>query len=108
VRVEIDGVVVAESTRASFLFETGLWRRTYFPIEDVRVELLEPTASSSMCPYKGTARYWSARVNGVVHDDVAWTYDSPLRESAPIAELVAFYDERTDVYVDGVKQSRDR
>jgi uncharacterized protein (DUF427 family) len=104
VRVEIEGTVVAESTRASFLFETGLGRRTYIPIDDVHMALFEPTESSSMCPYKGTARYWSVKINDVVHEDVAWAYDAPLRESAPIAGLVAFYDERVEVFVDGVKQ----
>ena len=54
-----------------------------------------------MCPYKGTARYWSVRAGDAVHADLAWSYDAPFRESAPIAGLVAFYDEKVDVYVDG-------
>jgi uncharacterized protein (DUF427 family) len=108
VRVEVAGVVVAETVRPTFLFETGLPRRTYIPKLDVRMDLLEPTPSSTMCPYKGTARYWSVRAGGEVFADLAWSYDAPFRESAPIAGLVAFYDEKVDVFVDGELQPRPR
>jgi uncharacterized protein (DUF427 family) len=106
VRIEVGGVVVAETTRPTFLFETGLPRRTYIPKLDVRMDLLDPTESSTMCPYKGTARYWSVRAGDDVHIDLAWSYDFPVRESAPIAGLVAFYDEKVDVIVDGRPQPR--
>jgi uncharacterized protein (DUF427 family) len=106
VRIEVDGQVVAETTHPSFLFETGLPRRTYVPKLDVRMELLEPTDSVTMCPYKGTARYWSVRAGGNVHTDLAWSYDAPFRESAPIAGLVAFFDEKVDVFVDDELQPR--
>ena len=106
VRIEVDGVVVAETTHPTFLFETGLPRRTYIPKLDVHMDRLEATDSVTMCPYKGTARYWSVQAGGGLHRDLAWSYDAPFRESAPVAGLVAFYDERVDVYVDGVLQSR--
>ena len=108
VRVEVAGVVVAETIRPTFLFETGLPRRTYIPKLDVRLELLEPTGTVTMCPYKGTARYWSIRAGGDLHADLAWSYDAPVRESAPVAGLVAFYDEKVDVFVDGQLQPRPR
>jgi uncharacterized protein (DUF427 family) len=108
VRIEVAGAVVAETTHAAFLFETGLPRRTYVPKLDVRMDLLDPTESVTMCPYKGTARWWSVRAGGEVHRDLAWSYDAPFRESAPIAGLVAFYDEKVDVYVDGLLQPRPR
>jgi uncharacterized protein (DUF427 family) len=108
VRIEVDGQVVAETTHPTFLFETGLPRRTYIPKLDVRLDLLEPTDSATMCPYKGTARYWSVRAGGKVHADLAWSYDAPFRESAPIAGLVAFFDEKVDVYVDDQLQPRPR
>jgi uncharacterized protein (DUF427 family) len=100
--VRIDGIVVAESNHPSFLYETGLPRRTYFPKLDVRADLLTPTATTTMCPYKGTARYWSVWTPSGVHEDVAWSYPTPLRESALIAGLVAFYDDRVDLTVDGI------
>ena len=70
------------------------------------MDLLDPTPTATMCPYKGTARYWSVRAGGVVHTDLAWSYDAPFRESAPIAGLVAFFDERVDVFVESELQTR--
>jgi uncharacterized protein (DUF427 family) len=102
VRVEIDGVTVADSTNASFLYETGLPTRYYFPKTDVRMDLLTPTDKSTACPYKGTARYWSVTVDGETHEDVVWGYDAPLPESQKITGLVSFYNEKVDVYVDEV------
>jgi uncharacterized protein (DUF427 family) len=106
--VELDGVVVADTTHPTFLHETGLPMRTYLPKLDVRMDLLVATDTSSMCPYKGTASYWSAVFSGDAagHADVAWSYPAPLRESAPIAGLVAFDDRLVDVTVDGVRRLR--
>lgn len=100
VRVEIDGVTVADTTNASFLFETGLPTRYYMPKTDVRMNLLTATDTSTACPYKGTARYWSATVDGKTYDDIVWGYDSPLPESQKVTGLVSFYNEKVDVYVD--------
>jgi uncharacterized protein (DUF427 family) len=104
--VSVEGVVVAESHRPTFLYETHLPRRTYLPKLDVRMELLTATDSSSRCPYKGTASYWSVHVDGGVHDDLAWSYATPLPESEGIAGLVCFYDEFVDVTIDGKLQER--
>ncbi|WP_030170156.1 DUF427 domain-containing protein [Spirillospora albida] len=106
VRVEVDGVTVAESSSPRMLFETSLPVRYYLPKAHVRMDLLEPTATVTGCPYKGTAEYWSVRVNGTVHQDLAWGYRAPVAESQKIAGLVCFYDEKVDVFVDGVRQER--
>ena len=103
VRVELDGVVVAESASPRLLFETGLPTRYYLPKPHVRIDLLTPTATESHCPYKGQAEYWSF---GDDHPDVAWSYRTPLPESEKIAGLVAFYNERADIFVDDVLQER--
>jgi uncharacterized protein (DUF427 family) len=108
IRVELDGVVLAESTHAHVLHETGLPPRWYLPKVDVRLDLLQPSTTTSMCPYKGTAEYWSATVNGVRVDDLAWSYRTPLPESERIAGLVCFYAERSDLYIDGERQERPR
>lgn len=101
VRVEVDGVVVAESSRPVLLLETGLPTRFYLPVPDVRTDLLVPSATVTHCPYKGRAEHWSVRTGRTVHEDAGWTYRTPVRESAPIAGLIAFYDERVDTWVDG-------
>jgi uncharacterized protein (DUF427 family) len=101
VEVVIDGVAVADSRRPRLLFETGLPTRYYLPLMDVRVDLLRPTAKQTQCPYKGTASYWSVEVGGQLHEDVVWTYKTPLPESTRIAGFACFFHERTTLTVDG-------
>jgi uncharacterized protein (DUF427 family) len=104
VRIDIDGVTVADSTSPRILFETGLPPRYYLPLTDIRTELLRPSDSVSHCPYKGTAAYWSVDTGTNVHKDVVWIYRTPLPESQKVAGLAAFYDEKVDVFVDDVHQ----
>jgi uncharacterized protein (DUF427 family) len=106
VRVFIDGELVAESTRPVLLFETGLPVRYYLPQTDLRTELFTPTDKRTSCPYKGTARYWSATIRGTEHPDIVWSYPTPLPESIKIAGMVSFYNEKVDIEVDGVMQAR--
>jgi uncharacterized protein (DUF427 family) len=106
VRVEVDGVTIAESTSPKLLFETGLPPRYYLPKTHVRLDLLTPTDTVTHCPYKGQAGYWSVRAGDSVHQDLAWSYRAPLPESQKIAGLIAFYNEKVDLYVDGVRQER--
>jgi len=101
VRVEVGGVVIAETSQAMLLFETGLPTRYYLPRTHVRMDLLRPTATESHCPYKGQAAYWSIDVDGDVRENVAWSYPTPLPESERIAGLVCFYPDRVDLFVDG-------
>jgi uncharacterized protein (DUF427 family) len=108
VRIEVAGVTVAESMRPTLLFETGLPVRYYLPKTHVRMDLLTPTDSVSNCPYKGRAEWWAVRAGDELHPDLAWSYRMPLPESQKIAGLIAFYDEKVDVYVDGVPQERPR
>lgn len=103
VRVEIDGVEVARSTRPRLLLETGLPIRYYLPKTDVRLDLLTPTNLTTSCPYKGTARYWTVRVNDQDHQDVVWGYDAPFAESIDVAGLMCFYNEKVDLFVDGAR-----
>jgi uncharacterized protein (DUF427 family) len=102
VRIEVDGVVVAESAAARLLFETGITTRYYLPREDVRMELLTPSDTRTTCAYKGHATYWS--VGG--HRDLAWTYDEPLSDVRDVAGYIAFLTERADVVVDGERLPR--
>jgi uncharacterized protein (DUF427 family) len=106
VRVEVDGETIAESTSPTLLFETGLPVRYYLPKTHVRMDLLTPTDSVTHCPYKGQAEWWSVRGGEGVRDDLAWSYRTPLPESQKIAGLVSFYNEKVDLYVDGVLQER--
>jgi uncharacterized protein (DUF427 family) len=97
IRVEFDGVVLAESTNAIALEETGLPTRYYLPREDVRMDLLTSTETTSFCPYKGDATYFSAP--GAT--DAFWVYENPSEADAkPIAGLLAPWPGRVEVIVE--------
>ncbi|TMD90789.1 MAG: DUF427 domain-containing protein [Chloroflexi bacterium] len=102
------GVVIAESHQPRVLFETNLPPRYYLPITDVRMELLRPSTTETHCPYKGVATYWTLDTGRGVHPDAVWIYRSPFAESQKIAGLACFYNERVDLYLDGVLQERPR
>jgi uncharacterized protein (DUF427 family) len=107
VRIEVEGVVLAESASPVLVFETGLPTRYYLNRTELRFEHLEPSPTVTRCPYKGTTTgYWSVVVGGVTHPDLAWSYDFPTRDLSPIAGLVSFYNEKVDMFVDGVAQER--
>jgi uncharacterized protein (DUF427 family) len=107
VRIELDGVVLAESSSPVLVFETGLPTRYYLNRTEVNVGHLLPTATVTSCPYKGTTTaYWSVRAGETVHQDLAWSYDFPTRPLAPIAGLIAFYNEKVDVTIDGQRLER--
>jgi uncharacterized protein (DUF427 family) len=106
VRVALGDQTLAESDRPFLLFETGLPTRYYLPREDVKLESLESTKTSTQCPYKGTAsNYWRLRGDAEGRD-LAWSYPEPIAESAKIAGKVAFFNERVDVWVDGELEER--
>ncbi|KZS63797.1 hypothetical protein A4G27_07740 [Mycobacterium kansasii] len=109
VRVELDGVVLADTRSPVLVFETGSPTRYYIDPTDVAFEHLEPSSTRTLCPYKGTTSgYWSVQVGDMVHADLAWTYHYPLPAVAAIAGLVAFYNEKLDIFVDGVVLPRPR
>jgi len=97
VTVSIGGQTVADSRRTRVLFEAGLPPRWYFPIEDVRMDLLGATDRQTTCAYKGFASYWSVGDE----EDIAWTYRDPLFDALPVKHMVAFFNERVDLEVDG-------
>ena len=107
VRVEVEGVAVAETSSPVLVFETGLPTRYYLPRTDVDFEHLVATETVTECPYKGTTSgYWSVRVAGVTHPDLAWAYDFPTRQLLPIAGMVAFFNDRVDHVVGGTLLAR--
>ncbi|MBO1031691.1 DUF427 domain-containing protein [Tessaracoccus sp. SD287] len=106
VQIGSQGVILADSTRPTLLFETPLPTRFYLPREDVALDLLERSETQTVCAYKGRASYWSAHVGDTVLDDIAWTYPDPLHDAAPVRDLIAFFTERLDLTLDGVLQPR--
>jgi len=107
IRVELDGVVLAETHSPVLLFETGLPTRYYVDRTDVAFAHLTTTSTETVCPYKGiTSQYWAVRIGDAEYPDLAWTYDYPLREVAPIAGMIAFYNEKLDIFVDDTRLAR--
>jgi uncharacterized protein (DUF427 family) len=107
VLVQLDGVVLAESSSPVLVFETGLPTRYYLHRTQVNFEHLIPTETVTACPYKGvTSGYWSIQTAETVHRDLAWAYDFPTRQLLPIAGMIAFYNEKVDIIVDGRQLER--
>ncbi|MEU7722249.1 DUF427 domain-containing protein [Streptomyces tibetensis] len=88
VRVVHGGQVLAESDRSLVLRETGCPERYYLPAEDVRLDLLTPSATQTYCPFKGTASYWSLPDAA----DLVWAYPDPKPEVAEIRDHLCFYE----------------
>lgn len=106
IRVEIDGVTVAETRNPVLLFETTFPTRYYIPLDDVNMEYFTPTDASSHCPYKGFASYWTATINGQSYENILWGYLDPIPELPKVRGTVSFYNEKVDIFVDGELESR--
>jgi uncharacterized protein (DUF427 family) len=106
VEVVVDGVVVASSTHALVLRETGLPARHYLPRDDVHMHLLDATPTETVCPFKGSASYWTVRAGDGEHRDLAWSYERPIDGMEAIAGRICFYGEHADHVVDGEQLER--
>jgi uncharacterized protein (DUF427 family) len=100
VRVIFAGQTIVDSTNVRLLHETGIPPVHYFPMSDVRAELLEPSTQRTVCPFKGEASYWSLVVDGRRADDAVWGYEDPLPERSDIKGHVAFYRDRMDEWLE--------
>jgi uncharacterized protein (DUF427 family) len=97
VRVSIDATVVAGSTRPQMLLENGLPVRDHLPREDVRTDPLEPSCTTTRCPYEGVAHHWSLRLGEQFEEDLVWTCPEPVRDAEAVGELLCITEERVDL-----------
>src|SRR4051812_39340789 len=95
--IRVKDTVVATSSRPVVLTETGSPTRYYLPSADVRMDLLRSSTTTSHCPFKGDAVYWSVETGDGVADDVVWSYPEPFPRVQEIAGLLAFWAEKPDV-----------
>lgn len=102
------GVTLADSRRPTLLFETYLPPRYYLPREDLAFDLFQPSPTRTWCAYKGEASYWSVRVGDELVPDLAWSYENPLNDAAPVRGMVSLFTERLDLTLDGEPQIRPR
>ena len=99
VEVVVDGQVVAATDHPVLLEETGLPTRYYIPKDDVRTELFRPIDLTTVCPFKGTASYWTLDLDGTAHDGIAWSYETPIEAAVGITGHLCFFDDRAEVKV---------
>jgi uncharacterized protein (DUF427 family) len=95
--VRVGDVVVATSSRPVVLTETGCPPRYYLPAEDVKTDLLRSSDTTSHCPFKGDAVYFSVQTDGGVAEDVIWSYPEPFSRVAQVKDLYAFWSEKPGV-----------
>lgn len=96
IRVKIGGVLVADSSRTLTVRETNHEPVTYFPRQDVRLDVLERTSHQTFCPFKGDASYWTIRAGDEIRENAVWTYEEPFPEVQELKDYVAFYADRVD------------
>lgn len=107
VRVLVGETVVAEAERVALLSETGLPNRYYLPPESVRADLLEPSATRTVCPYKGEAEYRHLRIGEGRIADAAWLYPQPLEDAVKARGHLSFTGKQITLEVDGTPMSPD-
>ncbi len=105
VEVALNGQTLAASDRAVRLDETGLPPRYYVPRDDVRADLLRPSVHHTTCPFKGEASYWSVQLGDEIHENIVWSYETPIPDAVGITGLLCFYNDRVDLTVGDVRKS---
>ncbi len=98
--IRLGETVLADSQSPSVVRQSSSGvARYYLPPDDVRRDLLEPSETTTHCPYKGDAAHHSARIDGVLHEDVAWSYDEPLPAAVDVAGWFSFYDDKVSIAI---------
>jgi uncharacterized protein (DUF427 family) len=101
VRALIGETVVADTKAALAVTETQHQPVWYLPMADVDQTLLERTDTSTYCPFKGNASYWSINAPDASFKDALWGYEAPFDECQPLLGYVAFYTDKVAIEVDG-------
>src|SRR5437667_241709 len=102
IRARLGGETVVDSRNPRLLHAHNRLPVFWFAREDVRMDLLDDSDKRTTCAYKGFASYWHVGEE----DDIAWTYLDPLHDALPVKALIAFFNERVDVEVDGTLEER--
>jgi uncharacterized protein (DUF427 family) len=101
VRAMFAGTAIADSTHPLLLLERNHRPVYYFPMDDVRMDLLKATDKHTHCPRKGDASYWTIEVGDRRADNAVWSYLDPIPQAAEIKGYVAFYRNKLDAWFEG-------
>jgi uncharacterized protein (DUF427 family) len=102
IRILLGGETIAETRAAFRVLETFHPPSWYLPPDAFRPGVLRPAPGSSLCEWKGRARYWTLAAGGRVEQAAAWSYPDPAPAFVPIRDYVAVYAGRMDAcFVDG-------
>ena len=104
VQVRYNGEIIADTIDAVRLDEASYPPVYYVPRRDVKMDRLMKTSHHTYCPFKGEASYWSAEVGGQVHENLVWSYETPIPQAEGITGLMCFYPDRVELTVDGERQ----
>ena len=98
IRIEVGDETIADTREALELHETHSPVRYYIPERDVRMDLLERTDTSTHCPHKGDACYWSLQLRDIEVEDIAWAYLEPT-DYKELAGMLSFYPGKVDRFL---------
>jgi uncharacterized protein (DUF427 family) len=92
--VQVENESIADSTDVIRVDEDRSPVRYYFPRTDISMDKLQPSATTTECPFKGTATYFNIKLGERTLQDAAWTYEDPYQEHADLKGRIAFYDDK--------------
>lgn len=95
-RVQVGDTTIAATTQGLFLYESDHLPVYYFPIADVRMDLMTKSATSTKCPFKGLAGHYTLQLSNRRVEDIMWRYEQPMAACPPIADYVGFYWNKVD------------
>ncbi|MDQ3476452.1 MAG: DUF427 domain-containing protein, partial [Actinomycetota bacterium] len=98
IRGVLGGQTVVDTRHGKLLHESAMLPQWYLPLADIRADLLVESSTTTHCPFKGDASYYSLEVGDRIVEDAIWTYRDPLAAASWLQGLAGFYFDRLDTW----------